>query len=183
MNDAAAKRLGAASPLYNALLRTTCVPTQLRAGTPRTRCRRPRARRSTAACCPMTIRSPCGRRSFRTVADPQIDVAQIAAPSRGPASPLTPDVFKAIDAASRETWGGIPVIPFMETGATDGLYLRNAGMPVYGVAPIAYEVDDVRAHGKDERIVVRSFYEGIDFIERLVDAIGRSTVRRRSARR
>ena len=60
----------------------------------------------------------------------------------------------------------------METGATDGLLLRNAGMPVYGISGIPYDVDDVRAHGKDERILVRSFYEGIDFIQRLASAIG-----------
>ena len=50
--------------------------------------------------------------------------------------------------------------------------LRNAGIPVYGVTGIAYDPDDVRAHGKDERILVRSFYEGIDFIVRLASAIG-----------
>jgi acetylornithine deacetylase/succinyl-diaminopimelate desuccinylase-like protein len=61
----------------------------------------------------------------------------------------------------------------METGATDGLYLRNAGMPVYGVTGIGYDPDDVRAHGKDERILVRSFDEGVQFIQRLAQAIGR----------
>jgi acetylornithine deacetylase/succinyl-diaminopimelate desuccinylase-like protein len=172
MNEAAAKRLSAASPLYNALLRTTCVPTQLQGGHAENAL--PQSARATVNCRMLPDDDPESVRQalVRTVADPQIDVAQIAAPSRGPASPLTPDVFKAIDAASRETWGGIPVIPFMETGATDGLYLRNAGMPVYGVAPIAYEVDDVRAHGKDERIVVRSFYEGIDFMIRLGTTLG-----------
>jgi acetylornithine deacetylase/succinyl-diaminopimelate desuccinylase-like protein len=60
----------------------------------------------------------------------------------------------------------------MEMGATDGLYLRNAGMPVYGVTGIAYDPEDVRAHGRDERILVRSYYEGIDFIERLARTIG-----------
>ena len=59
----------------------------------------------------------------------------------------------------------------METGATDGLFLRNAGMPVYGVTGIAYDPEDVRAHGKDERILVRSYYEGIGFIEQLALAI------------
>ena len=172
MNEAAAKRLSAASPLYNALLRTTCVPTQLEGGHAENAL--PQSARATVNCRMLPDDDPESVRQalVRTVADPQIDVAQIAAPSRGPASPLTPDVFKAIDAASRETWGGIPVIPFMETGATDGLHLRNAGMPVYGVAPIAYEVDDVRAHGKDERIVVRSFYEGIDFMIRLGTTLG-----------
>ena len=172
MNAAAAKRLAAASPLYNALLRTTCVPTLLQGGHAENAL--PQTARATVNCRMLPDDDPDTVRQalIRTVGDPQIDVAQIAAPSRGPASPLTPDVFKAIDAATHDTWGGIPVIPFMETGATDGLYLRNAGMPVYGVAPIAYEVDDVRAHGKDERILVRSFYEGIGFMIRLGTALG-----------
>jgi acetylornithine deacetylase/succinyl-diaminopimelate desuccinylase-like protein len=55
----------------------------------------------------------------------------------------------------------------METGATDGLFLRNARMPVYGVSSIAYDPDDVRAHGQDERILVRSYYEGIEFVYQL----------------
>jgi acetylornithine deacetylase/succinyl-diaminopimelate desuccinylase-like protein len=69
----------------------------------------------------------------------------------------------------------VSIVPLMETGATDGLFLRNAGMPVYGVTGIAYDTEDVRAHGKDERILVRSFDEGVAFMERLVEALGRST--------
>jgi acetylornithine deacetylase/succinyl-diaminopimelate desuccinylase-like protein len=61
----------------------------------------------------------------------------------------------------------------METGATDGLYLRNAGMPVYGVSGVFLDADDIRAHGRDERIGVRAFYEGADFTYRLVRALGR----------
>jgi acetylornithine deacetylase/succinyl-diaminopimelate desuccinylase-like protein len=65
----------------------------------------------------------------------------------------------------------VPVVPFMETGATDGLFLRNAGIPVYGLTGIAYDVNDVRAHGKDERIVVRAYYEGLEFMYRFVKSI------------
>jgi acetylornithine deacetylase/succinyl-diaminopimelate desuccinylase-like protein len=59
----------------------------------------------------------------------------------------------------------------METGATDGLFLRNAGMPVYGVSGIGYDPDDMRAHGKDERILVKSFVEGLDFAYHLATAL------------
>lgn len=68
-------------------------------------------------------------------------------------------------------WGEVPVIPNMETGATDGLYLRNIGMPVYGVSGVFLEADDMRAHGKDERIGVKAFYEGVEFSYRLVKAL------------
>ena len=59
-------------------------------------------------------------------------------------------------------WPGVPVVPIMSTGATDGLYLRNAGIPVYGVSGIFGDIDDVRAHGQDERQEVRSFFEGME---------------------
>ena len=59
----------------------------------------------------------------------------------------------------------------METGATDGLQLRNAGMPVFGTSGIFADVDDVRMHGKDERILVSSFYEGIEFSYQLLKGI------------
>ena len=70
-----------------------------------------------------------------------------------------------------ETNTTVSSIPQMETGSTDGLFLRNAGMPVYGVTGIFYDVRDVRAHGKDERIGVREFYEGLEFQYRLVTAV------------
>jgi acetylornithine deacetylase/succinyl-diaminopimelate desuccinylase-like protein len=59
----------------------------------------------------------------------------------------------------------------METGATDGLLLRNAGMPVYGASGIAYDPDDMRAHGKDERILVKSFDQGLEFVYQLAKAL------------
>ena len=66
-------------------------------------------------------------------------------------------------------WPGVPVVPTMSTGATDGLFLRNAGIPTYGVSGIFGDVDDARAHGKDERLLVSSFYEGREFLYRLVN--------------
>ena len=70
-------------------------------------------------------------------------------------------------------WGTAPpIIPHMETGATDGLFLRTAGIPVYGVSGISFDPDDMRAHGKDERILVKSFNEGLEFAYQLVRAIG-----------
>ncbi len=65
-------------------------------------------------------------------------------------------------------WPGTSVIPIMSTGATDGLYLRNAGIPVYGVSGIFSDIDDIRAHGQVERILVRSFFEGQEFLYRLI---------------
>jgi acetylornithine deacetylase/succinyl-diaminopimelate desuccinylase-like protein len=172
VDQAAARRLSASSPLYNAMLRTTCVATMLQAGHAENAL--PQMARATVNCrmLPDDNAESVQQALVRAVADAKVEVAPVATPVSGPASPLAPDVFTALDRAVRATWGAIPLIPFLETGATDGLYLRNAGIPVYGTGAIAYDVDDVRAHGKDERILVRSFYDGIDFIQRLAEAIG-----------
>jgi acetylornithine deacetylase/succinyl-diaminopimelate desuccinylase-like protein len=67
-----------------------------------------------------------------------------------------------------EFWPGTPVVPIMSTGGTDGSYLRNAGIPTYGHSGLAGDVDDVRAHGKDERVLVKSFFDGVEYQYRLV---------------
>jgi acetylornithine deacetylase/succinyl-diaminopimelate desuccinylase-like protein len=173
-DEAAARRLSAASPFYNAMLRTTCVPTLLDGGHAENAL--PQTARATVNCRLLPDEKPADvlQALVRAVADPTIEVAPKRTPMPSPPSPLAPDVLSAIEGAARATWGRVPIVPMMETGATDGLHLRNAGMPVYGVTGIAYDPDDVRAHGKDERILVRSFDEGIAFMERLADALGRS---------
>jgi acetylornithine deacetylase/succinyl-diaminopimelate desuccinylase-like protein len=80
-------------------------------------------------------------------------------------------VLEPVERITRSMWPGATVIPSMETGATDGLYLRNAGMPVYGVSGVPLDEDDIRAHGRDERIRVSAFYQGVEFTERLVRAL------------
>jgi acetylornithine deacetylase/succinyl-diaminopimelate desuccinylase-like protein len=67
---------------------------------------------------------------------------------------------------SAEFWPGVPVVPVMSAGATDGSFLRNAGIPTYGHSGLASDVDDVRAHGKDERVAVKSFFEGGEYLYR-----------------
>jgi len=76
--------------------------------------------------------------------------------------------MSAIEATSAEFWPGTPVVPIMSAGATDGAYLRNAGIPTYGNSGLAGDVDDVRAHGRDERVLVKSFFDGGEYLYRLV---------------
>ena len=89
----------------------------------------------------------------------------------GKASPLTPNVMTPIEKVTQRMWPGVPVIPEMETGATDGWRLRDAGIPTYGVSGIPLDVDDIRAHGRDERIMVKSFYEGVEYMYQLVKEV------------
>ena len=77
----------------------------------------------------------------------------------------------AVQRHTAEMWPGVIVLPMMATGATDGLHLRNAGIPTYGVDGIFYDVDDVRAHGKDERIGVKEFYAAVDFMHELMKTL------------
>jgi acetylornithine deacetylase/succinyl-diaminopimelate desuccinylase-like protein len=174
-DEAAARRLSAKSPFFNAMLRTTCVPTLLDGGHAENAL--PQTARATINCRMLPDEKPADvlQALVRAVADPQIEVAPIGTPTPSPPSPLAPDVVSAIEGAAQANWGRLSIVPFMETGATDGLYLRNVGIPVYGVTGIAYDPEDVRAHGKDERILVRSFDEGVAFMERLADALGRPT--------
>jgi acetylornithine deacetylase/succinyl-diaminopimelate desuccinylase-like protein len=77
--------------------------------------------------------------------------------------PLQPDVMDALHRVSAKLWPGAPVVPIMETGASDSIYTMMAGIPSYGINGVAIERDDVRAHGKDERVKVDSYYTGVEF--------------------
>ena len=80
-----------------------------------------------------------------------------------PPSPLLPEVTNALRQTLSTMWPGLPVVPMMSTGATDGKYLRIAGIPTYGIACMFFDMEDDRSHGKDERVGVQDFYEGVEF--------------------
>jgi acetylornithine deacetylase/succinyl-diaminopimelate desuccinylase-like protein len=174
---AAAARLSGTSAFYNALLRTTCVATLLQGGHAENAL--PQMAQATVNCRILPGQDPgeVQQTLAKVVADKDVVVAPIAPPIPSPPSPLVPEVLAAIETASRITWPdaskgstSVPIVPFMETGATDGLFLRNAGMAVYATNGIAYDPDDYRAHGKDERIFVKSYYEGLEFAYQLIKA-------------
>ena len=85
--------------------------------------------------------------------------------------PLTPEMMRAIEQAKEKVWPGLPILPIMETGATDGLFFRKLGTPTYGISGTAGDLDDIRAHGKDERVAVKDFYDGLEFEYQLIKAI------------
>ena len=104
----------------------------------------------------------------RVFADNEVKLKIIGEVKRGPSSPLRPDLMSALSRATDSLWPAVPVLPMMVPGATDGLYLRAAGIPTYGVQGFFMERDDVRAHGRDERMSVNAFYEGQTFLYQLV---------------
>ncbi len=158
-------------PYYNALMRTTCVATRLTGGHADNAL--PQMARAVVNCRILPGESPdtVEQTLRRVLADPEIAVTEIAPPKPSPASPLSSEVMTPIEKTTAEMWPGVPVVPVMSTGATDGLYLRNAGIPTYGVSGLFEDIDDIRAHGRDERVGVKSFYEGQEFLYRLVKRV------------
>ncbi len=159
------------SPYYNAVLRTTCVATQLHGGHAENAL--PQTARATVNCRIFPGSDPLDvQRTLESVVrDEAVRISPVQPASPSLPSPLLREVMAPIERITEEMWPGVPVVPTMSTGATDGLYLRNAGIPTYGVSGIFGDVDDARAHGKDERVLVSSFYEGRGFLYRLVKAL------------
>jgi acetylornithine deacetylase/succinyl-diaminopimelate desuccinylase-like protein len=107
----------------------------------------------------------------RVLADTAIKISRVDPPTLSPASPLTPDVMQPVTALAKKMWPGTVVVPEMSTGATDGLYVRNAGIPVYGVSAVFERIDDIRAHGRDERIGVKAYHDAARYWYELVKTI------------
>jgi acetylornithine deacetylase/succinyl-diaminopimelate desuccinylase-like protein len=173
-NDPAAVARLSKTPLYNALMRTTCVATMLEGGHAPNAL--PQTARATVNCRMLPGEDPAAveKTIARVINDTSVHVAPIDTAVPSPASPLRPDLFTAVEASVKSVWGAIPIVPIMETGATDGLYLRNAGVPVYGFTGLFIAIDDIRAHGKDERIPIKSFDEALDFTYDLLKRVARS---------
>ena len=169
-DTAAIRRLSGVSPLYNAQLRTTCVATELAGGHAENAL--PQSATATVNCrmLPGTPSEEVQRTLSRVVDDTAVTVSVVTAATPSPPSPLKPEIMDPVERVSKRLWN-IPVVPVMETGATDGLYLRNAGIPVYGVSGVFVDINDIRAHGRDERIGVRDYYDGAEYIYQLVKAV------------
>jgi acetylornithine deacetylase/succinyl-diaminopimelate desuccinylase-like protein len=171
------------TPTDNALLRTTCVATMLSGG------HAPNALPAMATAnvncriLPGHSQEQVRQQLVALFADPKLTVEYVAddgtvsatAPSReslAPPPPL-PQVFAPLREVTAEMWPGIPVIPTMEAGASDSIYTMMAGLPSYGVSGVGVDFDDVRAHGRDERVRVESFYQGVEFYYLYLRALGR----------
>ena len=167
-DSAAVKRLAASSALYNAMMRTTCIATMISGGHAENAL--PQTASAIINCRMLPDDSPENVLSvLKTVlADSRISVTCTYSSINAPLSPLRKDVTESVVQIASSMWPGVNVMPFMDYGATDGHYLRHNGLQVYGVSGMFTDMDDGRAHGKDERIGVKEFYDGVDFMYQLM---------------
>jgi acetylornithine deacetylase/succinyl-diaminopimelate desuccinylase-like protein len=171
--DAAATATLTEQPTYNAILRTTCTATRLEAGHANNAL--PQLARAIVNCRILPGHSADEVRAqlAQAIGDERVGVAQIEAGFSAPAPParIDPELLTVVERITAEMWPGVPVVPTMSAGATDSRYFRSAGIPAFGISGLFHDMDDVRAHGKDERLGVKQFYDGLAFLERLVDAL------------
>lgn len=176
--DAAARL--SADPRYNSMLRTTCVATRLSGGHANNAL--PQTAQAIVNCRILPGHSPAETERTLTgiFADPKVAVQYIGAiggvetapDSKGfPAVLPAPEVLRPLERVAAEMWPGAPVIPEMETGASDSIYTVAAGIPTYGINGVGIDQDDIRAHGKDERVRIAAYNQGVDFCYRFLKAL------------
>jgi acetylornithine deacetylase/succinyl-diaminopimelate desuccinylase-like protein len=163
----------------NAQLRTTCVATLVNAGHAHNAL--PQRAEANVNCriipgeTPDTVLAAL-QKAANT---PQVKIAVVRdqgiAPVVAPVSPLRPELTRTVERVVAEVFPGVKVIPSMGAGASDGKYLTLAGIPAYGVSGLFDDANDVRAHGRDERIAEKDFYDGLEFNYRLIKALTSGT--------
>ncbi len=183
--DPAAEKRLSANPEYNALFRTTCVPTRLNAGHANNALPQRATANVNCRILPGHSREEVRQKLVEIFADPKVIVRYVTvdgqvldkAPDDKGMAPvsLRPDIMQPLQQVVTEMWN-VPVIPSMNTGASDAVYTNAGGMPTYGITGVGIDLDDVRAHGKDERVRAQSFYDGLDFYYRYLRAVTGSTV-------
>jgi acetylornithine deacetylase/succinyl-diaminopimelate desuccinylase-like protein len=167
-----------ATPKYNSTMRTTCVATRLSGGAANNAL--PQTAQANVNCriLPGHSQEEIRRQLIQIFNDPKVTVRYVtdageamdtAGDSKAiPPTALQPEVMQPLEKLVAQMWPGVPVIPVMEAGASDGKITSLAGLPTYGINGIAIDIDDVRAHGKDERVPIDSYYQGVEFYYRYV---------------
>jgi len=170
--DSAASAIISRDPRYNSMLRTTCVATRLSGGHAYNAL--PQTASANVNCRIVPTQTPDEVRGMlaRIIGDTAIHITStvpIRERSGAPPSQLIAELMDPVTAITHDMFGtNVPVIPVMSTGATDGRFLRAAGIPTYGVSGLFGDPTDARAHGRDERMLVKSYFDGQEFLHRLV---------------
>ncbi len=170
----AMQKVAQATTAWNATLRTTCVATEIEGGHAKNALPQLAAANVNCRVLPDDAVAYVESTLKQTIADDQVSLKIDGEVSKGPSSPMREDVLRAVSRLTDTLWPGVPTVPIMVMGATDGLYLRAAGIPTYGVQGFFMDRDDIRFHGRDERMGVTAFFEGQTFLYELVKALSRA---------
>jgi acetylornithine deacetylase/succinyl-diaminopimelate desuccinylase-like protein len=170
--DAAAVARLSQSPGTNAQLRTTCIATLVSGGHAQNAI--PQTATATVNCRIVPGETPAEVQQTLTkvIDDPDVKITTSMPGVISPASPLHPAILGSLKEVVDSMWPGTQIMAVMAAGATDGKYLRNVGIPAYGINGTFGEAGESRAHGRDERTNVRAFEEGLDFMYRLMRNLG-----------
>lgn len=158
-------------PALNALVRTTCVATMLDAGHAANAL--PQRARAVVNCriLPGETVDAVEATLARVFINDKIRISRDGVAVLSPAPPLAPEIMRPVEAITAQIWPGTPVVPTMLVAATDGRFLNNAGIPTYGISGMFHDIAGSGAHGLNERIRVKSLYDGHEFLYRLVKAL------------
>jgi acetylornithine deacetylase/succinyl-diaminopimelate desuccinylase-like protein len=165
--DAAAAAIVSRDPRYNSMLRSTCVATGLTGGHAANALPQTAEVRINCRILPDAVPSEIRDGIVAALGDTAIEVSRAGQRNFVAPSPLMPEIMQPVQTVTKELFGPIPVIPTMSTGATDSQPFRQIGIPAYGVSGLMGDPDDIRAHGRDERMKVKSFFDGQEFLLRL----------------
>jgi acetylornithine deacetylase/succinyl-diaminopimelate desuccinylase-like protein len=170
--DAEAIARLSANPLNNSTFRTTCVATMVDAGHASNAL--PQRARATVNCriLPGESVTEVQQTLAHVMADDKIRITPTHEPTLSPPPPLSAEIIGPIERVSAQMWPGVPVVPTLLAGATDGRFTINAGIPTYGVSGMFRDPDGAGVHGLNERIRARTLYEGHEFLYRLVKLYG-----------
>ncbi|MEP6764671.1 MAG: M20/M25/M40 family metallo-hydrolase [Gemmatimonadaceae bacterium] len=177
--DSKANAVLAKDPFNHSVLRTTCVATRLAGGHAYNAL--PQSATANVNCRvePTSTYEYVKSTLEKVVGDTGVKISFMGAKPTGlvgaPPSAVPPELLGAITTVTKKMWGNIPVVPVMSTGATDGKYLRAVGIPTFGVSGLMYEGEERNMHGRDEKIRVKSYYDGLAFLDQLVRALAVKT--------
>ncbi|MCI3133776.1 M20/M25/M40 family metallo-hydrolase [Phenylobacterium aquaticum] len=168
---AAAARLSA-TPERNARLRTTCVATGLSGGHAENALPQRASALIQCRMMPVDSQAQVQAKLAEVINDPKIAIKVYTPANPAPDSPLDPALNAKLSAVIHAEWPGVTIAPHMDLGASDSIYTRAVGIPSYAMAAVWYDADDNRAHGRDERISEKAYYEGLQFQYGLIKSLG-----------
>jgi acetylornithine deacetylase/succinyl-diaminopimelate desuccinylase-like protein len=157
----------------NIMLRTTCTATQIAGGHAESAL--PQRAQVTVQCrvLPGESTESVAAALRAALADPTIAIDVLTAPDAAPESPPRPDLLAEVEGVTSALWPGVIVLPELSPGASDSTYTRAAGIPSYGIDGLFDDLDDGRAHGRDERIGIVQFHDEVEFTFRLMRRLAR----------